>query len=108
MSPFSDRMFAFFQNFNEVFVFLTVMNLYCFADLIVGPNSVFCYNFMGYVLMVIVSINLAINFGYIMGKSIKQSCKKWRIKYLLWKRKKLKQILADRKAKLEAEKLKLA
>jgi hypothetical protein len=27
---------------------------------------------------------------------------------LLWKRKKLKQILADRKAKLEAEKQKLA
>jgi len=48
---------------------------------------------MGYALMVIVSVNLVLNFSYIMGKSIKQSCRDLRIKYLLWRRKKLSEAL---------------
>ena len=88
-SPFSDKTFGFFQNFNEFFVFLAIINLMCFADVIIGPDEVLGFNTMGYVLIVIVSFNLAVNFTYIMGKSIKQTCKKWRIKYLLWRRKKL-------------------
>jgi hypothetical protein len=83
------RVLWFSRGDKEFFVFLTIINLMCFADVIIGPGEVQGFNTMGYVLIVIVSLNLAVNFTYIMGKSIKQTCRKWRIKYLLWRRKKL-------------------
>ena len=58
---------------------------------------------MGYVLMVIVCLNLLINFSYIMGNSIKQSCQNFRIKYFLWKRKKLTQAIEIKQALQEQE-----
>jgi cell shape-determining protein MreD len=87
-------MFKFLQNLNEFFVFIVIMNLFCFADVIpVGPESMFGNKTMGYALMIIVSVNLVFNFSYIMGKSIKQSFRNLRTKYLLWRRKKLSEAL---------------
>ena len=58
---------------------------------------------MGYVLMVTVCLNLLINFSYIMGNSIKQSCQNFRIKYYLWRRKKLTQAIEIKQALQEQE-----
>jgi hypothetical protein len=59
----------------------------------------------GYALMVIVSTNLFLNFTYIMGKSLIQSCKKLRIKYLIWRRKKLSEAQAIKRALKEQERI---
>lgn len=74
-------------------MFLTILNLMCFADLIVGPQETLWIDIMGYLLIIIVSLNLLINFSYIVGKSIKANWRKYRIKYLVWKRKKLRESL---------------
>lgn len=36
VSPFNEPMYGFFQNLNESFVFLTIVNLMCFADVVHG------------------------------------------------------------------------
>jgi hypothetical protein len=53
--------------------------------------------------MVVVCLNLLINFSYIMGKSLKQSCRNLRVKYLLWRRKKLTQAIEVKRALKEQE-----
>jgi hypothetical protein len=63
---------------------------------------------MGYSLIIIVSLNLLINFSYIVGKSIKANWRKYRIKYLVWKRKKLRESLQRKQMLWEAEQLRLA
>ena len=74
-------------------MFLTILNLLCFADFIVGPQANLWIDIMGYSLIIVVSLNLFINFSYIVGKSIKANWRKYRIKYLVWKRKKLRESL---------------
>ena len=80
----------------------------CFADMIVGPQESLWFNVMGYALIIVVSANLIINFGYILGKSIKANCRKYRIKYLVWRRKKLRESLKRKRELWEAEQLRIA
>lgn len=45
---------------------------------------------MGWVLIIIVTANLLINFAYIVGKAMFMNCRRLKIKYLIWRRARLR------------------
>lgn len=98
--PFKESSHYFFQQFNEIFIFWTICVLMTFADLIFDD---YANNTMGWILITVVSANLAINFIYIIGSAIKRNFRKYRIKYLLWKRNRLRAKIEERHARLLAE-----
>lgn len=95
MQPFHDKTHYFFQQFNEVFVFWTICVLMTFADLITQQYGA---DTMGWVLIVLVTLNLVINFVYIVGKALKKHCRRFYIKYLLWRRSRLRASLERKHA----------
>jgi len=96
--PFQNRMHYFFQQFNEVFVFWVLCILMTFADLIYDQ---YAFDMMGWVLVFIVTANLVINFLYILGGAFFRNFRSWRIKYLKWKRARLRKSLERKYAEWE-------
>lgn len=103
--PFKDKTYYFWQQFNEVFVFWTILVMMTFADM---TQDTYAENIMGWVLIMIISLNLVLNFGYIIGHAMVLNCRKYRIKYLIWKRKRLRESIEARHARMLAEEARLA
>jgi hypothetical protein len=78
--------YKFFQALNEVFVLLVNYHMICFADFISDNRT---RTIMGWSLIATISVNLLVNFGYIVFGSAKESYYKLRKRYLLRKRDKL-------------------
>lgn len=76
-------------------MFWTICVLLTFADLI---DDNYAFGTMGWLLISIVTLNLIINFVYIIGRAIKKNCRKYHIKYLLWKRARLRVALEKKHA----------
>lgn len=100
IQPFKSKTYHFFQQFNEVFVFWTILILMTFADMILVQSA---FDKMGYVLIAVVVANLLINMIAILGKAIKNNLFKYKIKYFIWRRKKLRASIERKRSLYEQE-----
>lgn len=98
--PFKERNYFFWQQLNECFVFWCTLLVMTFADQI---YSVDAYHKMGTVLNVVVTINIVINFAWIIFHGVRLHYKKYQIKYYLWKRDKLKESIELAKRQFELD-----
>lgn len=65
----------------------TILILMTFADLIMDQDA---FDTMGYVLIAVVLTNLLVNMLFIFGKAIMKNWRKFYIRFLIWRRKKLR------------------
>ena len=87
---------SFFEQFNEVFVAFTNYHLMCFADFVQEQRT---RDIVGWSMIGCVSFNLAVNIGFIMFGSIKQSYYTMRTRYYQGKLKRLKKRIEQRRVR---------
>lgn len=101
-SPFKDRSYFYWQQINEWFIFGTILLVMTFADQIYDTQAFYK---MGTVLNIYVSINIFINLAWIFYWGFKTHFRKYQIKYLLWKRDKLKESIELAKRQWELDRI---
>ena len=83
---YKERDYQFFQEFNEVFVWLITYHLICFSGVLSGGNLL---KSLGISAIVTITVNLVVNFGYILFMSGKENLRKAKIKFYTCKRDRL-------------------
>ena len=107
VQPFQERRHHFFQQFNEVFVMWTILILMTFAGwrdrAENGIMNLYAYEIMGNCLIAVVVSNLLINMFTIIGNALIKNWRKYYIKYLVWKRKKLREKIEQARLQWQLE-----
>ena len=75
--PFESKSFHFFELFNEFFIAVINYHLMCFADFVDDSRR----EWTGMSMIVTISLNLAVNFSFIMFSALKKQYYKFRLSY---------------------------
>jgi len=90
---FTEFDYRFFQAFNECFVCIINYHMLCFADLVTDSATL---NLIGYSAIFTITVNLTINFGFILVTNVKEVIKKFKTKYYNKKIARLKKSIAKK------------